>query len=261
LSKEITMLKIICQINVVFFIVLGLVFQGQSEISRPVLEIVEESWDRFRSIGTEIETARIIVESDKGSKEEKSLIRWMRFDANNDGVSIELKSPKRIKGTKLQILRDLKSSEIRLKLRRWSKDRPVADFPEKPFVNTDFTYKDTKELSGETITDYKYRIIGEDLKQWIVESLPKNLEEVVYEKRIIKISKETLAYLEIEYWNSGRVEKIQINKDFQFYGKAWRPNSVKIINKFLKRTTYFQVVKREANVKIPAWVFTKKFFQ
>jgi hypothetical protein len=131
----------------------------------------------------------------------------------------------------------------------------------KPFVGTDFTYKDTDQLSGENIADYDYKIKKDNQDYWWIEACPKDsFENPVYEKRVFKINQNTWAVEEIVYWKSGQVEKVQTNQEIQFDGEAWRPNLVIIKNNFLARTTFFKVVKREINPKIPSWIFTKKFF-
>jgi hypothetical protein len=156
-----------------------------------------------------------------------------------------------------------KPDNIWLKMPSWNRARRVSGRDEgRFFADTDFTFRDASQLTGENLSGYTYEFLDStDENHWKIEALSKENIEAIYSKRIFYIEKKSLVIKEIEYFQGERLNKTQYNEKIEFYDQAWRPNKIVIENEFQDRRTEFEVIDRQINSNMPSRFWQRNFLR
>ncbi|MFW5884953.1 MAG: outer membrane lipoprotein-sorting protein [Patescibacteria group bacterium] len=236
-----------------------------AEVDFTAREAVSQSWENFQSgVETELEKADIRVVYESGHVEEKSMIRRTLYQSDGNKVSIEFTGPMRVEGLKLLVWQiQEKPDNIWLKMPSWNRARRVSGRDEgRFFADTDFTFRDASQLTGENLSGYTYEFLdSSDEDHWKIEALPKENIKAIYSKRIFYIEKKSLVIKEIEYFQGERLNKTQHNEKIEFYDQAWRSNKIVIENEFQDRSTEFEVIDRQINSNMPSRFWQRNFLR
>jgi hypothetical protein len=228
-------------------------------------DIVAQSWENFQSgVETELEEADIKIIYESGHVEEKSMVRRTLYQPDGNKVSIEFTGPRRVEGLKLLVWQiQEKPDNIWLNMPSWNRARRVSGRDEgRFFADTDFTFRDASQLTGENLSGYTYEFLDStDENHWKIEALSKENIEAIYSKRIFYIEKKSLVIKEIEYFQGERLNKTQYNEKIEFYDQAWRPNKIVIENEFQDRRTEFEVIDRQINSNMPSRFWQRNFLR
>jgi len=225
--------------------------------------IIKECFDRFRSISMEREIILIEIKSG-GAVKKKQLKRWTEFKGDQERVSIEFLAPETEKGTRLRIDRSPgKKDLIRIKKRSMIKRTISGERKSLSFAGTDFTYQDTCQMMGERISNYEYKVIGENQRRWLIEALPKDPEEAFYEKRVFHILKEGYVIGQVSYYQEGQLTKEQFNlkQVVADDGSAWRVGEIVMKNYLVGSSTRLKIIERRIEPFDTTAVFGKKFLE
>lgn len=228
-------------------------------------QIVAKSWQLYRQAATEKETTDLQVIQQGGKTEDKSLIRWIRYDKDGeDKITVRFTKPAADDGLGLLTWRHPgKNDDQWLKLPSLDKVRRVSSSDqEKYFAGTDFTYEDLRQLAGEQTSDFEYRLLRTEGESKVIEATAKSAKESVYSKRIFWISSK-YATVKTEYYaKNGTLIKIQTNGAITFKPNGlWRPGIVEMDNSLLKRKTVMNIRERAIDPNISSDIFTQRFLE
>lgn len=226
-------------------------------------EVVSKSWDLFRQARDEKELVHVSVVYQDGRREEKELTRWTRYEpSGEDKVTIRFSKPALDDGLMLLVWRRPgKSDDVWLKLPSFAQERRISTSDQgKYFAETDLTYEDTRQLIGERVRDFEYRMNGKSGGGWTIEATAKPGVETAYGKRIFTIDA-GYVFRRIEYYSKGgSLIKTQANTRVKVdQGGRWRVDQVELENHLLKRKTTMKIVDRRLDQNISTEVFSKKF--
>lgn len=228
-------------------------------------QIVAKSWQLYRQVATEKETTDLQVIQNEGKSEDKSLIRWIKYDKEGeDKITVRFTKPAADDGLGLLTWRHPgKSDDQWLKLPSMDKVRRVSSADqEKYFAGTDFTYEDLRQLAGEQTSDFEYRLHRTEGDSKVIEATAKAGKESVYSKRIFWISSK-YATVKTEYYaKNGTLIKTQTNGSISFKANGlWRPGTVEMDNSLLKRKTVMKIRERAIDPNISSDIFTQRFLE
>ncbi|OPY17302.1 MAG: hypothetical protein A4E69_00034 [Syntrophus sp. PtaB.Bin138] len=226
-------------------------------------EIVAKSWDLFRLAKDERELVRVSVAYHDGRREEKELTRWTLYEpSGEDKVAIRFSKPALDDGLMLLVWRHPgKSDDVWLKLPSFAQERRVSTSDQgKYFAETDLTYEDTRQLIGERIGDFEYRMTGRSGSGWTIEATAKPGVDTAYGKRVFAIDPRYV-FTKIEYYAKGGTPiKTQTNTRVTVDRRGrWRVDQVELDNHLLKRKTTMKIVERKVDQNISPEVFSRKF--
>jgi outer membrane lipoprotein-sorting protein len=228
-------------------------------------QVVAESWKLYRQAADEKESIDMVVAYKDGRKEEKSLTRWLLYDAKGeDRVTIKFTQPAMDDGLGLLLWRHAdKDDDQWLKLPSMERVRRISTAEQdKYFAGTDLTYEDTRQLMGERTKDFTYRIIQHDNQGWQIEGMPKQGVASGYGKRVMRFS-DKYACTAIEYFGKdGKPLKAQQNSAITFSANGqWRPGTIEITNNLLQRSTVMNIRDRKINSGLSADIFSAKYLE
>lgn len=228
-------------------------------------QLVEKSWKLYRQAGTEKETVDVQTVQQGGKTDEKSLVRWIRYDREGDDkITVRFTNPATDDGLGLLTWRHPgKNDDQWLKLPSMDKVRRVSSADqEKYFAGTDFTYEDLRQLAGERTKEFNYRVIRNEGEHKVVEATPKGGTESIYGKRIFWITAK-FATVKTEYYGkNGKLIKTQSNNNITFKPNGlWRAGSVEMDNALLNRKTVMKVKERVIDSAIASDTFTQRFLE
>lgn len=226
-------------------------------------EVVAKSWELFRLAKDEKELVHVSVAYPDGRREEKELTRWIRYErSGEDKVTIRFSKPALDDGLMLLIWRHPgKSDDVWLKLPSFAQERRISVSDQgKYFAETDLTYEDTRQLIGERVKDFEYRIVARNNGGWTIEATAKPGIETAYGKRVFTIDTRNI-FTNIEYYSKGgSLIKTQTNEQVRVDNDGrWRVDQVELENHQLKRKTTMKIVERKIDRNIPRETFSKKF--
>ncbi len=177
-------------------------------------DVVAKSWELFRLAKDEKELVHVSVAYRDGRLEEKELTRWIRYErSGEDKVTIRFSKPALDDGLMLLIWRHPgKSDDVWLKLPSFAQERRISVSDQgKYFAETDLTYEDTRQLIGERVKDFEYRIIARSGGGWAIEATAKPGVETAYGKRVFTVNPQYV-FTKIEYYaKGGSLIKTQTN--------------------------------------------------
>lgn len=244
-----------------FILFVASVNAGAAEMTAQ--EVVSKSWDLFRLARDEKELVHVAVAYRDGRREEKELTRWTRYEpSGEDKVTIRFSKPALDDGLMLLVWRHPgKNDDVWLKLPSFAQERRISTSDQgKYFAETDLTYEDTRQLIGERVRDFEYRIISKSGGGWTIEATAKPGVETAYGKRVFNIDRQYV-FTKIEYYaKGGSLVKTQANTRVKAdQGGRWRVDQVELENHLLKRKTTMKIIDRKLDQSISSEVFSKKF--
>ena len=183
-----------------FILFVASVHAGAAEMTAQ--EVVSKSWDLFRLARDEKELVHVAVAYRDGRREEKELTRWTRYEpSGEDKVTIRFSKPALDDGLMLLVWRHPgKNDDVWLKLPSFAQERRISTSDQgKYFAETDLTYEDTRQLIGERVRDFEYRIISKSGGGWTIEATAKPGVETAYGKRVFTIDRQYV-FTKIEYY-------------------------------------------------------------
>lgn len=247
-------------------IVLFVIFAAAGDIGAAEMtaqEVVAKSWDLFRLAKEEKELVHVAVSYQGGRQEKKELTRWTMYErSGEDKVTIRFSKPALDDGLMLLVWRHPgKSDDVWLKLPSFAQERRISVSDQgKYFAETDLTYEDTRQLIGERVRDFEYRIIGKNGGGWTIEATAKPGVETAYGKRVFTIDTGHV-FRKIEYYSKGgSLIKTQTNAQVRLDGNGrWRVDQVELDNHQMKRRTVMKIVERRIDQGISPEIFSRKF--
>lgn len=229
-------------------------------------QIVAKSWELYRQVSDEKEIFEIEVTQSNGRREEKTFTRWTKYDAgkSEDKITVKFSKPAMDEGLGLLTWRHPDRSDDQwLKLPSLDRVRRISvSDQDKYFAGTDLTYEDTRQLVGERLKDFDYRLLKKEGEQWIIEALPKAGTETGYSKRIFRIDGR-FAFIKIEYYaKDGKHLKTQTNSQLVYEKNGlWRTGLILLNNHLLNRKTSIKTVDRKLNNGFSSDYFSQKFLE
>ncbi len=228
----------------------------------PAEKLIAKSWELYRQTGNEKEQVAIAMDYYDGRKEEKALTRWTLYDkSSKDKTTTVFSKPAADNGLGMLIWRNQSGDEQWLKLPSLTNVRKISVSDQgKYFGGTDITFEDARQLIGERVKDFNYRLSKDRGEIKTIEALPKPGIETAYGKRMIDINSK-LSIVKIDFFDkNGQLIKTLTNENITVNKNGlWRADKMIIDNKLLKRKTLMTITDRQLNGKLPANVFTKDF--
>lgn len=261
------MKKLLCALTALLFLWLTNAF---AQIT--ALEIIKESWDRYRLLDDEKEEMELIITHKKGRKRHCSLVRYTKFNlTQDDKVLLFFQSPASDRGIGVLTWRKAGgNSEQWLYFPATQRTRRIASSKQGQYFGgtgyqSDFTFEDIRQLIGEKTKDFDYKFSNEvDDGQYIIIAMPKSKTKTVYGYRKFWIRKADYVILRIDYFDKKDcfLIKTQTNSEFEFYENGlWRANKVRMENFLKKRETILTFTNREINSDLKDDFFTKRFLK
>jgi hypothetical protein len=228
--------------------------------------LIADSWTRFRhGLGNEQEHIKVRVERTNQAAEVKELTRWTRFDPKGDRVMIKFTQPAADRGLALLIARESggssSASNMWLRMPSWEQARRIAsDRESRYFGGTDLTFEDNRQLMGEAVSDFSYRMLKADSTGWLIEALPKAAANSGYGKRVVQLSSQK-AVVQIQYFDSSNslVKTQQHDGVVVEPSGRWRANVIAVTNHKEGSRSRFEITARQLGVSVPERVFTQNF--
>lgn len=249
---------------VLTLLILAITSIGHAE-NMTAQQLVEKSWRLYRQSETEKETVSLQVIQQGGKTEDKALIRWIRYDkSGEDKITVRFTRPAADDGLGLLTWRHPgKSDDQWLKLPSMDKVRRVSSADqEKYFAGTDFTYEDLRQLVGERIKDFEYRLVRNEGENKVIEATAKEGRESIYGKRIFWISPKCATLKTEFYGKNGKLVKTLTNSGLIFKANGlWRSETIEMDNVLLRRKTVMKIKDRSIDAAIVPDTFTQHFLE
>ena len=141
--------------------------------------------------------------------------------------------------------------------------RIVSSQKSNRFVNTDYTYEDlqSREVAQDTHTILREEKI-DTYDCWVLESIPKRLDDSQYGKRIIWVIKEIYLPLKIEFYDKrNRLFKIFTGKKIQKIDGIWTILDAEMNDLKKEHRTLMKTDEVQYNRNVPDEVFTKGYMK
>ncbi len=216
-----------------------------------------------------------LVDSD-GNVRARTLEVWsIKYNKNQDldKVVMEFQKPDSIEDTRfLQVENEKRDDDKWIYLPALGRVRRIASNQgDQAFVGSDFTYDD---MDSRDVEEDKHKLIKEEKYNgyscWVVRSIPKNLQDSQYSKRISWITKKHLVPVKVEMYDKKSEELLKVmkvKKDIKKINGIWTPIYTVMENVQTDHSTRLYVKgnqKRlfiEYNKKISPKRFTKRFIK
>lgn len=215
-----------------------------------VMQKVENHNSGF--IGSTSEMTMVLIDA-HGNKVERIMEATLKEDKKDGDKSItSFEKPLDIKGTKL-----LTWTEKNGPNKQWiflPKFKRVKKINAKnqagSFMGSEFSYED---IGGQEISKYNFKLLSEDDKNWIVESISK--EASGYSKMVSTISKSLFNPIKVEYFDRrGELLKVSTLDEYKEYKvknkKINMSNKITMVNKQTKKQSIITWNKRKLGVKL-----------
>lgn len=238
--------------------------QGRAEESAE--QVVARSWQLYRQFHDEQEQMELVIAYQDGRREEKALTRWIRYDSEKgeDKVVIRFVRPALDDGLGLLTWRHTdKEDDQWLKLPSMERVRRVSSADQdKYFAGTDLTYEDTRQLMGEQVRDFTYRMSRHDGKGWQIEATPKTGTASGYGRRVLWFNERYACTTTEYYGKGGELLKTQRNSEITYDKQGqWRPSRIEITNHLLQRATTMSIRERKLNPGLAPDTFSVKHLE
>jgi len=141
--------------------------------------------------------------------------------------------------------------------------RIVSSQKSNRFVNTDYTYEDlqSREVAQDTHTILREEKIDE-YDCWVLESIPKNIDDSQYGKRIIWVIKEIYLPIRIEFYDKrNSLLKIFTGKNIQKIDGIWTILDAEMKDLKKEHRTLMKTDDIQYNRNVPDEVFTKGYMK
>lgn len=230
--------------------------------------MMAQSWENYRQSEYEFEVSQVLITDSSGQVTEKEFSRWIHFSEDGDKVAVVFNKPNRQKGLGLLTYRHSQGKDDQfLFMPSWKKVRRISVSDQgKYFAGTDITYEDARQLIGERLDDFEYKVFKSENSLIVIEAFPRSGADTAYAKRDIYLN-EKFQIVRIDYYgldSSGKFFKIkeQINSViFTGINEFWRVDELAITNYLLNRITRIKVVQRNSKSVISDNIFSKQFLE
>ena len=190
-----------------------------------------------------------------------------------DKIVMNFKEPASIKDTRFLQVENIKRDDDKwIYLPALGRVRRISSSQgDQSFVGSDFTYDD---MDSRAVEEDNHKLLKEEkyngYECWVVESIPKNMDESQYSKRISWITKEHLVPVKNELYSkkTGELQKIlKVEKEIKQIDGIWTPVYTVMKNVETGHSTRLYVKgnsKRlfiEFNKKISDQRFTQRFLK
>ncbi len=218
------------------------------------------AWAHYRQgVSTEQEHMQVRVTRPGQAPEVKTLTRWCRLSPEGDKVLVRFSAPAADKGLGLLIVRaPQRDTQMWMRQPSWTQARRIAaDREGRPFGGTDLSFEDNRQLLGEAVADFQYRILAQEGSGWLIEALPREGVTSAYGMRHIRLTPQH-AVAEIRYFDRQmRPLKTQRHDGLDVApGGRWRARSITIDHHQDPSQTVLEVVQRQLNPTVVDRLFT-----
>ncbi len=178
-------------------------------------DVMQQAHDRDTGDSMHALMGMDLIDSD-GNTNPRTIEAWgVTYDQEKDLAQsvMEFKAPASVKGTRfLQVENDGRDDDKWIYLPALGRVRRIASSDgDSSFVGSDFTYDDmeTREVDEDNHKLLREEKLGK-YQCYVVESIPKDLEDAQYAKRISWVTKEHLIPVKVEMYSkkTGEVEKL-----------------------------------------------------
>ena len=208
---------------------------------------------------------RMLLIDKRGSKRFRSLISVVKKYGEVSKSYMRFTSPADIEGTAFLTWENKDSDDDQFlylpALQRVR--RIVSSQKSNRFVNTDYTYEDlqSREVAQDTHTILREEKI-DNYDCWVLESIPKAIDDSQYAKRIIWIIKEIYLPIKTEFYDKrNRLCKILTGKKIQKIDGIWTILDAEMKDLKKKHRTLMKTDKIQYNRSIPDEIFTKGYMR
>jgi hypothetical protein len=224
--------------------------------------LIKKSWQLYRSQTTaESEQMDLTITRLGEAAQHKKLQRWTRYLADGEQVVIKFDTPTADRGLGLWIDgTDRQQQQLWLKMPSWYQPRRISATAEQQyFADTDFTFEDHRQLTGEDTSKFQYRLLATSNSGWWLEALPRDPTTSGYGRREIWLNAD-FAISQIHYFDQqGQLVKSQKNQLLQHYDNgAWRANRIEVENMQQQRISVFQIVERRFDNSLAERMFSQE---
>lgn len=235
---------------------------------------VARAWALYRQgVATEEEQMQVHLTRAGQPTETKALTRWSRLSPEGDQVVVRFSAPAADRGLGLLILRSGAtnahsttggqpgSRQVWLRQPSWGQARRIAaDREGRPFGDTDLTFEDNRQLLGEAVADFHYRLLPQQDPGWLVEARPRDGIPTAYGMRHIRLTPQH-AVAEIRYFDPQlRPLKTQRHDGLEVDASGrWRARTVTIEHHQDRSQTVLELTRRLLNPPLADRVFTPGF--
>ncbi len=194
--------------------------------------------------------------------ETKTLTRWTRFQDQGDRVLIKFSEPAADRGLGLLIAHDGEHSrQMWLRMPSWGQARKIAgDREARYFGGTDLSFEDNRQLLGEAVADFNYRLLRSDASGWQIEATPREAGSggaiSGYGRRLMQLAP-TYAVTEIQYFDrNNALIKVQRNEDITVETSGrWRAGRIAVDNTQEGSRSVFEITARRIGAALPERLF------
>ncbi|MCD6284205.1 outer membrane lipoprotein-sorting protein [bacterium] len=238
------------------------------------LEIMKRAYYAYRNGmegKTEIEKIKVeLIDISRGARRHRIIVRKIFYkEIGKDRALFITLAPECLKGTTLLVFRagfqkgSQRLDQMWLWLPEWRKYFQLALQEKTYFVGLPLSYPDLSQLMGEDWWNYKYKVLDENEKYWILKALPKRGTLTDYNFRLIYIRKDNLFPEKYEYHKKNGGKKELVCKKIVKYSQTWRADRIEVRewNGEGKAAAFigkFQVIKREIRNDISERYFSLK---
>ena len=202
-------------------VVLRLLALGLSLFSQSAQDIVEKADSIFKVNRTYTEATMIVYQSGRAQPSQKTIGFSMEKNGRYHSLSI-YREPRRMAGTANLMI----ENDLWVKFGSTGRVRKLSSSAKKNSAGgTDFSYADMGDGNKGIATDYRPRLLGEEVLDgkdcWKIELLDSG--DANYEKLIVFVEKANHRYLRIDYYENGANIKSLSLDDYRKVGSVEYP--------------------------------------
>jgi len=245
-------------------LVIGLLLSTSLIYSVTGLDVMEMMEAKKSPDSTHMLVELIITEAN-GSEKSRVVEMWGNLDSNELSNQIMVfRAPASVKDTRFLIKENESGDDKWIFMPALGKVRRIAASDgDSAFMGTEFTYDD---MSGGDIDDDNHKLLKEEsldgYECYVVESIPKDLSDSQYGRRVQWIIKDSdiLIPIKVELYNKdGELNKVLTIRDLEKIDGFWIPGSTKMANLLNDRSSVIINKKVEVNKRINPALFEKRF--
>ncbi len=241
----------------------GRIFALSGALSgREIMEKVKET----TSPKTAHSAIELIIVEKSGIEKKRTLEMWTIKDSHGLNRSLIIfRQPASVKNTRFLIIQNKNKSDDQYiylpALRRVR--RIAASARNKSFMGTEFSYED---MSTRDIDDDTHKLLREERYNgydcYVVESIPKNMDNYHYSKTIHWIAQKMWVVMKIEMYDTkGKLKKILTLENFKKINGYWNPQKTIMKNVQTGRATLLKNLKTEYDKKFPETLFSVQYLK
>ncbi|MBI4904216.1 MAG: outer membrane lipoprotein-sorting protein [Acidobacteria bacterium] len=224
---------------------------AQGEDVRAIMQRVQ---DAQKSKSQRYEgTLKVIDARSKIAEKRWSYVRI--GSAGESKVVLRFTAPAEVKGVALLVVNHPeRASDQWMWTPSLQRDRRIA-FQDRStrFFGTDFSFEDLEERD---VSQYDYRLLGEEGAVWKIESKPKQTKSSQYSHAQLWVDKQRLVILRIESYKDARLVRRIAYQDYRQVQAIWTPMAIEVEDAGRKSKTVLKTEKLEYNVALKDEMFT-----